>query len=391
MRSVPRLGALLSAVLLLSGCGGAPSGVTAPPTSPVPAAPPVSGGPVAVLALADGAVLAVSTVDGSVIARAQLAPPARSTPGQVLAAGQAGGPLYVLTRDGVAALDPGTLADRGRHRLRDGVRYSSLVVGESSGRLYAFGEGRLTVLEPGRGIVEPDRGRAVDGLTATRPADWFVQAAAVSPDERYAVLSYHGETGGGDLVPLVGSPLAGCDPGSDARRSGCLAEVHGLVVATESGILAATGGEAILAVSYDGAVRRRWDHGLPGNHLMEFAVAGTVLFAVGPCGYSGGLSRIDTASGSVRVLVPARAGPPDDGAATGGPAGGAATAGPTAGGPDPRAGAVCGERVAAVADGPVAVVDGRLLRLVDPSTGAVRQTVELPADALDVLIRGPSG
>lgn len=89
-----------------------------------------------------------------------------------------------------------------------------------------------------------------------------------------------------------------------------------------------------------------------------------VLFAVGSCLYSGGLSRVAVTGGAARVLAAPRPGP------------------------GASCGDVCGERIAVTPDGGlIALVADRKLRLVDGQTGAVRRVVDLPAAAVDVLVR----
>jgi hypothetical protein len=91
-----------------------------------------------------------------------------------------------------------------------------------------------------------------------------------------------------------------------------------------------------------------------------------VVFALGSCGYSGGLSRLDPAPHVLAASAPLPARP-----------------------------AVCGERIAAGAGGLVAVARGPGLDdagpppgivLIDGRTGLVRATVGTPSVPVDVVV-----
>jgi hypothetical protein len=227
-------------------------------------------------------------------------------------------------------------------------------------------------------VREPG-GRAL-GSWLLRPAAgrrWTVYSGAVAPDERHAAVSYHGpDTTGADLVAQSDAGWLPCRAGRPAAGTGCDPAVHGRVVAVGSGVIASTGdGRRLLHLSYGGAITGQWDPALSGNHLVEFAADDRVLYAVGSCGYRGGLSEVKPGTGRVRVLAP-----------------------PGPSGPVGRepigAGTICGERVTLPADGLVAVAQiptpvpqlrpGTLL-LVSPRHGSVVHRVTLSAEPVDVV------
>lgn len=71
-------------------------------------------------------------------------------------------------------------------------------------------------------------------------------------------------------------------------------------------MLAATGdAQRVEELTIDGRIIGQWDSGLPGNHLMEvgFDAEAGRLYAIGSCGYAGGLSTIDLHTDQVRRLA----------------------------------------------------------------------------------------
>jgi hypothetical protein len=282
--------------------------------------------------------------------------------------------------DRLDLVDTGTFSVHAALPLEPGLGHRGLVVGARTGRVYLFGNRTepdgvsawLIVLDPtghrvGSWQLYPAEGR-----------HWVVYAGAVSPDERHAVVSYHGEdTSGADVLGWTSGAWAACPPTAADRSDGCVADIHGRVVPTAAGFVAATGDPAtMLRVDYRGAVVGRWNPELPGNHLMEFDLdpAQTAAYPVGSCGYAGGLSRIDLRRGRVRVLVPP--------AAPGAGIGGAARVG------------VCGEAVAASGDllavarreRPVPQRKPGAILLVDPATGRVLHTTATSAEPVDLVI-----
>ena len=102
---------------------------------------------------------------------------------------------------------------------------------------------------------------------------------------------------------------------------------HGSFTLTHSGLVASMG-EMPLAVldPVTGERREQYDLKLDGNHMPEFAIASTVarMYAVGSCGYTGGLAVVDLATKKTEVIAESR-----------------------------RTGGVCGEGIVAPNDGSV--------------------------------------
>jgi hypothetical protein len=118
-----------------------------------------------------------------------------------------------------------------------------------------------------------------------------------------------------------------------------------------------------------GAQRAQVDFKLEGNHLMEFgiAVGARRAYAVGSCGYSGGLATVDLATQETRVLAPSRS-----------------------------AGVICGERIAALDDGSLLVIartaipapslaPGALV-VVGSSDGTTLRTIKTSAEPVDLVL-----
>jgi hypothetical protein len=136
--------------------------------------------------------------------------------------------------------------------------------------------------------------------------------------------------------------------------------------------LGATGdGDELVLLDRRGRRVAQWDPQLPRNHLMELTLAEPdTVFALGSCGYAGGLSRVSVAGGSVtggrvQVLVP----------------------------PGPPAPAVCGERLSTGTAGPLAVAGGTGsstgIVLVDRDSGRIATRVATPAAPVDVVVVDP--
>jgi len=117
-----------------------------------------------------------------------------------------------------------------------------------------------------------------------------------------------------------------------------------------------------------GAVHGQFDMRLEGNHLMEFGIAADVgrLYAVGSCGYTGGLAAVDLSTRETTVFAPSR-----------------------------TPGAICGERIAALGDGSLLVVaktewpvpslaPGALVVL--SGDGKTLRTIKTSAEPIDLLL-----
>lgn len=371
---------LTAVALVLTACVSSAT----PPTPPTPAVSHNLGtGPAVFALLADGRLLVASPVDAAISREVRLARSARGAGepdfAHVLALDARRRVLHVLLDVAgaggvVVTVDARTLVVRGTWALPAGIRHRSLAVGPASGAILVFGDraeagGRspwLTRLSVAGAVVGSWRLRPADGR------DWRPYAAAVSADERFSVVSYHGErTTGADIVGLDGPERRPCRQPVPAG-AGCLAEVHGSVAVSGGRVLATTGdGGFLVSVDPVRLDHRRLDVGLSGNHLMEFAVdpAGSV-HALGSCRYAGGLSRLRADGSAPHVLsVPS---------------------------PAPQRPHLCGERLSAgpaglvaIARGPVSAGSSSLpagIDLLDGDTGRVIGTVSTPAAVVDVVV-----
>jgi hypothetical protein len=192
----------------------------------------------------------------------------------------------------------------------------------------------------------------------------MVLANAISPDERYLFVSYHGDdTTGGDWLSISDNTLDRCST-FVRPNTGCL-DFHGSVAAYRGNLLATMGGDKLLNLALDGRVLREWSIGLPRNHLMWMTLdsrRGLVAVA-GSCGYSGGLSVINLAHARRTVF-------------------------------DHPSRRPCGERVAwsassilAIAHNPVPVASGSPSDMLffDTRRHRIARLVATPAEVLDVI------
>jgi hypothetical protein len=193
-----------------------------------------------------------------------------------------------------------------RHALPQGILFRSLTVGPRTGRLYLagnrFASGTTQLgaqLEDAvAAVVDPKTGGLLfaNTIRAAGEHNRMVLANAISPDERYLFVSYHGyDTTGGDWLSISDNTLDRCST-FVRPNTGCL-DFHGSVAAYRGNLLATTGGDNLLNLALDGRVLREWSIGLPRNHLMWMTLdsrRGLVAVA-GSCGYSGGLSVINLA------------------------------------------------------------------------------------------------
>jgi hypothetical protein len=302
------------------------------------------------------------------------------SPGRLLATSPDGTTVYVLVREpkhpsiAVVATASGRL--RVRIPLPAGLDGRSLVVGPHSGTLYVLagreGTRRNEVegLESSAQLLVVDPGaRRVRKSVELRPLqgrEWYVNSAAVAPDERTLYVTYHGsDTTGADWIALP--ELRRC------RRSphpwtGCLGDVlHGhLQPLAAGGFVAATGSPRVLR--YDGSRRlaAKLNTRLAGNHLMDFAVnkREDAVAAVGSCEYRPGLALLDLRTGESHVST--------------------------------REPEVCGGRIVFAGGallvgrnaGQVAVPRPGKILVVNPASGAIAGSLRTPAEVVDLLALG---
>lgn len=355
-----------------------------------------AGGGVIFALLADNTLVEVSPEDGRLRGKLSLdAPLGYPASGRYLEQSKDGKTLFVLVPRGspdgaseLMAVDVVMGRVRDRYALEGGVVFRSLAVGPKTGRLYLFGN------RPGGEIGDPagNNGEEAAVVTVLDPDDrrvlrsetvreaggraWSVYRGEVSPDERRLFIAYHGDTEGADWITIAPRGLDRCRKRVPAYR-GCI-PAHGEVEAYGDRLLAAASDPPrIVEMGREGELAREWDTKLEGNHMADFAVdAGADrLYALGSCGYTGGLSRIDLETRRVESLVPTQAGSDR---------------------PSERERAVCGERLALGPGSllvvgktarvvPQAEIPGSLL-LIDGDTGEKVRAVDTPSEPVDVLV-----
>ena len=344
--------------------------------------------------LADGGLATFSLASGRAEGKIPLGRFPDPGVGRYLAPSRDGRTLFALlpgTRDGpsrVAAVDVATTHARGYYRLPEGIVFRSLAVGPKTGRLYLFGNRPEGAVEGSGGdppedavvaVVGPSEGRLLESRTIREADDtaWRVYTGEVSPDERRLFVSYHGGASGVDWVEVAPDGLDRCE---DRASTGtpCFPAHSGVVVREDGRFLTSPGDGPWVEERYrNGALVRRWDTGLEGNHMLDLAVDQRAdrLYVLGSCGYTGGLSKVDLGTGRVKMLAGTRA---DLGSASS------------------REGAVCGARVA-VGPGSLLVVGktqspvpqpgvpGSLL-LIDGDEGRKIRVLDATAEPVDVLV-----
>lgn len=281
---------------------------------------------------------------------------------------------HPTTPQAVAVVSLAPLRVVARYTLPQGILFRSLTVGPRTGRLYlagnrfADGSTQLGAQQEDAvaAVVDPRTG-ALILVTTIREAggrNWMVLASAISSDERYLFVAYHGDdTIGGDWLSISDNRLDRCSI-LVRPNTGCL-DFHGSIAPYRGSVLAATGENKLVDLALDGRVLRDWSIGLPRNHLMWITLDSSrgLVAVAGSCGYSGGLSVINLAR--VRRTVfsyPSRR--------------------------------LCGERVAwsessilAIAHNPVPVASGSPSDLLffDTRRHRITRLVATPTEVLDVI------
>jgi hypothetical protein len=232
--------------------------------------------------------------------------------GRFLAASPDGRTVYALVgaasgRSAVAVVSATSLKVVRRIALPTGVTYRALV--RTGGRLVVAGDrvaggGRdaVAVLVDPRGAGRP----VVHVLQAAGGYDWVVYEADVSSDGRSLAVGFHGtRTTGGAVYPLPDLAPVACGT-HDRPGVACVGPVHGTVRFFGSLLVATTGTPAeVVEARPDGSVLATVPAKLAGDHLTELAldVRGRRAYALGSCGYTGGLSVVDLRSRTARVLA----------------------------------------------------------------------------------------
>jgi hypothetical protein len=396
---VPTLGLLLASgvvALELASASTAELDRSASATRPAHAVRPTRAAKVtAYVMLADGRLAKASLARRRLIAVRRFRKHGEISPwiGRYLAFSNDLRSLYVLLprvqgrRQALMLVDRRTLTARRRVDLPPEIEFRGIAVGRKTGRIYLIGSrpaeptpaaGTTSVVasvpRAGSWNISPEAVRIGNGH------NWWPWDLALSQDERYLYMSYHGAcipgsgascTSGADALTIANEAFANCENDSSIT-SGCLPRVHGAVIAYRDGIIATSGEGPLLEITPRGDIVRTWDARLPGNHIMEAALdrGERYLSVIGSCAYRGGLAVVDRTTGRTRVIAP-----------------------PTSGGRRPI---ICGERIVIARDGTAVIARSPTPRASgSPASLAVvagktfrRTTIPLPAEALDVIIEG---
>ncbi len=253
-----------------------------------------------------------------------------------------------------------------RRLLRSNTTYRSLQVNHTAGTIYLAGN-----VGSDRKVGNPfvETRAATTGaqlrqtILRTTHHNWLVLSTALSSDDRYIAVSYHGlDTAGADWLPLIGKRTR-CHDNTPSDGIACLL-LHGEVSFRDHAIIATTGAEPFIERDLQGRLTRKWFAHLPGNHLMAFALSldGGRVAVVGPCGYRGGLSIISLTQTRVQ-----RFGYPN---------------------------AICGDRIifldrhtVAIARNPLPVPEGlpSEIDIVDIASGHIRRRIPTSSEVLDLI------
>jgi len=358
--------------LAIGGCvaPGTIAGTGASPASSTVVAPRESR---AFSLLANNHLLVADIASGVILADLTLAASAAPISEEhAMAIGPDARTLFALVSDAsgratVAAIDTKTLKVAATFDPGTGLQFRGLAVGPRTGWLYLFANrGGDAVVR----VVDPVGGQATQTWLARASAGrtWLVYQGAVASDETALYVSYHGpDTTGIDRFEIRGTGLIRC--GIVSRpEAGCF-PTHGSFALRDGELIAAVG-EApwVVLDPITGAVHGQFDMRLEGNHLMEFGIAADVgrLYAVGSCGYTGGLAAVDLSTRETTVFAPSR-----------------------------TPGAICGERIAALGNGSLLVVaktewpvpslaPGALVVL--SGDGKTLRTIKTSAEPIDLLL-----
>lgn len=358
-----KLAAVAVALLCLSGC---PAGQPRAGGQPRAAGSPPRASSNLVVLDAAGRLTAYDIRDLSVRWSTTLPASFGEFPRHAVAAGTDGLVYAVAAAEdshpALFAVDARTGRIRFTLPLPAGVEARVPVPDPARGRLYLLATrpsgtagGRQAVVV----VVDPI-GRRVMNTVPASPADrrdWIPYAGALIAGSDRLAISYHGETTTGMAIVDAGT----------LRPVPCPApcrQVHGRILSYLGGLAAATGGEELLLLTMDGEVTRRLDSQLAGNHLMEFDVddARQTIYAIGPCGYTGGLAAI---AGTTRLIRPPGTTVTDR---------------------------VCGDRISVVDHGAaVAVTGGNGIRIVDVRSGKTVHAASVDRAPIDAVYLADGG
>jgi hypothetical protein len=347
--------ALAAILLVLAGCTSAPSAAA-------PRLPTVDGS--LIVLDSDGVLTSLRAADLRPQWRIDLGGRERYSglpryPRHVLAV-DARRQLYVTAPPWLFVLDGGTGRLRAAVSLPPDVEWLAPAV-DGDG-VYLAGADRNGT--PMVALVDMAAHQVTDTATL-RPAAgryWAVYATAIFAGGSRLAVTYQSQTATGmDMVDLGELQPVRCQAGT-RDGSGCAAQVDGGVVGYRDAAVAATGATNLVRLDGSGRVSSYLSTGLAGAHLRELAVdAGRQeLFAVGACGYAGGLATVGLRAGAARLLAaPSR----------------------------PGSGQVCGDRVLVAPGGAeLAVVGARHAAMLDSDTGAVLVSRTVSAPLVDAVL-----
>ena len=339
--------------------------------------------------LANNRLMGFSPVTGSVDFSISLGGAAAAdSVGRYLAYSPAHDWIYVLSQNPQRRASTLSVVDLATHtltrriQLERGTQFRSLAVGRRTGRVFLFGH--VSGVERGRRferlvivVKNPVGTRTLARwlVAKSRAFDWRIFQGAVSPNEGTVFVSYHGSsTSGADSFAVTAKGLIPCQTAHPPGR-GCI-PVHGAIEPFNDQLLGTAGDPAwIRLMTRSGKIIKTFATGLARNHLMQFTLdpLNRIAYAIGSCGYTGGLSRIDLGTGAAKLIgYPA---PPSSGEAL-------------------RSG-ICGERVAIVSGSMLILAklhkpvpqwgkSGALL-IADGSTGQIIESIPVPSEPIDVI------
>lgn len=286
----------------------------------------------------------------------------------------AGGSILIIA-------DTASGAVTGKVNFPADARYSTLGVA-ASGNVYLVGQRNSHIVvskfDPSRNaVVSTFVGRdmshfASNGLVS---GTFSIDQAIVTPDEARLYLGYSGgllPKSGIDWVTL--SDHTWCQPHDP--ESACAPGLSGFTIVDNRLLVASWNDplqdDRIDEYSLEGQLIRHYDLGLAGGFLLDFVTdpSSHTIYAIGSCGYRGGLSRVNVTTGEVTVVVPPAA---------------VGTVQP----------GICGQRAELMSDGQIAlsVVGGLLvgqqaasIRTIDISSGTPVRLIPVAAGPLDLKV-----
>ncbi|MBB4920152.1 hypothetical protein FHS44_007296 [Streptosporangium saharense] len=200
--------------------------------------------------------------------------------------------------DRVAVVDPISLRQVKSYELDHETTYRVLTPGPRTGQIRLLGNAGGDVV---MALLGPKGVAHREVVRTDRDNDLRVFDAVLTGDEKRLFVGYHGaDSTGADVVRL--SP-AGRQTCRAAPGVGCLPDVHGGMKVVGDLLYTATGSATrVDERNPDGRIRRRLNPRSGNNHLMAITADGHHLYALGSCGYAGGLTRVTLSTGETTEL-----------------------------------------------------------------------------------------